>query len=202
MPTVKASEYQVVAAVIGPKADRYTIVAGLKLKDGEAKLGEHVVHEVSSRTTLNDIPPALRDKISLDVAKVGDAAIHKFELPKDPKSDKLLDQIVGANQIYIAFRDDALFVALGRDGLATLKTVLARNDSTASQPLLFDFDVARMAKLMAQTVEQKELAAKLFANGENGRVRLSLEGGPTLSARLQMRLNVLEFLVKLKSDKE
>jgi hypothetical protein len=59
-----------------------------------------------------------------------------------------------------------------------------------------------MAALMAKTQEQKDLAAKLFAKGENGRVRLTVNGGDSLQARLQLRLNVLEFLVKLKKVAE
>ena len=199
MPTAKGGEFQIVAAVLGPKADYYTMIAGLKLKDGD-KLGNTVRDLLQE--ALKDIPPALREKIHLDIDSVGTVKIHKFELPSDPKIDKLLEVVAGDNQLYLAFRDDAVFLALGKESLATLKTVLAKKDSAASQLLVFDFDVVRMAKLMAQTPQQKELADKLFPAGENGRVRLSVDGGASLSARLQMRLNVLEFLVKLKKDKE
>jgi hypothetical protein len=33
-------------------------------------------------------------------------------------------------------------------------------------------------------------------------VRLTIDGGTSLQARLQMRLNVLEFLMKLKNEKD
>ena len=89
-------------------------------------------------------------------------------------------------------------MALGKEGLPALKTAVARKQSAPSQPLVFDFDLGRMAALMAQTPEQKELADKLFPDGANGRVRLRVEGGTSLSARLEMRLSVLEFLMKMK----
>jgi hypothetical protein len=198
MPTAKAGEYQVVGVVIGPKNDRYTFLGAVKLKDGD-KLGKTVRDLI--KTALADIPEAERDKIQLDFDAVGAVKIHRFEVPKTPQLDPLIEDFAGDKYLYLAFRDDALFLALGKKALPTLKTALARTDSVASTPLLFDFDVARMARLMAQTPEQKELAAKLFPNGQNGRVRFSVEGGTSLSARLQMRLNVLEFLVKLKNEK-
>ncbi len=197
MPTAKAGEFQVVAVVLGPKQDRYTFLGALKLTDGD-KLGK-TIHELL-KDALKNIPEDQRDKIKLDFDSVGAVKIHRFEVPKDPKIDKIIEEVAGDNQLYLAFRDDALFLALGKDSLATLKTALAKKDSAASQPLLFDFDVARMARLMAQSQEQKDLAAKLFAKGDNGRVRLTITGGASLSARLEMRLNVLEFLVKLKGE--
>ena len=199
MPTAKAGEFQIVAAVLGPKEERYTFLGALKLKDGD-KLGK-TVHDLL-KEALKDIPEAQRDKIRLDFDRVGTTKIHRFEVPKDPKLDKILTDVAGDNQLYIAFRDDALLVALGKESLATLKAALANNDSTISQPLVFDFDVARMAALMAKTPEQKELATKLFTKGENGRVRLTVNGGARLNAQLQMRLNVLEFLAKLKKEAE
>ena len=199
MPTAKAGEFQIVAAVLGPKAERYTFLGALKLKDGD-KLGK-TVHDLL-KEALKDIPEAQRDKMRLDFDRVGAIQIHRFEVPKDPKLDKILTDVAGDNHLYLAFRDDALLVALGTESLATLKAALANKESTVSQPLVFDFDVARMAALMAKTPEQKDLATKLFAKGENGRVRLTVNGGTSLQAHLQLRLNVLEFLVKLKKEVE
>lgn len=200
MPTARAGEFQVAAAVIGPKDERYTFLGAVKLKDG-TKLG-NTVHDLL-KEALKSIPEKDRGKYRLDIDPAGPFKIHKLEIPKDdPNLDKFLTDVAGDNQLYLAFRDDALFLALGKEALPTLKTALAKTASTKSQPLLFDFDVARMASLMAKTDEQKDLAAKLFPQGESGRVRLNVEGGERLSARLQMRLNVLEFLMKLKNEKE
>jgi len=199
MPTAKAGEFQIVAAVLGPKAQRYTFIGALKLKDGD-KLGK-TVHDLL-KEALNDIPEDQRGRIQLDFDRVGTIQIHKFVVPKDPKIDKIISEVVGDNQLFLAFRDDALFLGLGQEALATLKTALAKKDSAGSQPLVFDFNVGRMALLMAQTQDHKDLAGKLFPNGENGRVRLTVEGGTNLNAHLQMQLNVLEFLAKLKGKAE
>ena len=200
LPTAKAGEFQVVAAVLGPKQDRYTFIGALKLKDG-AKLGA-TIHDLVKEALVKDIPLAERDKIQLNFDSVGTVKIHRFQLPKDPKTAELLEQIAGDNHLYLAFRDDALFLALGKDALASLKAAVAKTGSAESLPLVFDFDVARMAKLMAKTQEQKDLAGKLFPAGQSGRVRLTIAGGASLNARLVLQLNVLEFLVKLQEKKE
>jgi hypothetical protein len=198
LPTAKSGDFQVVASILGPKADRYTIIAGLKLKDG-VKLGNTVQALITD--AVKDIPPELRDKFALDIDSVGAVKIHKFVLPRDANTDKLAE-VFGDGDIYIAFRDDALLVAMGKEALATLKSAIAKTGSAASQPLVFDFDLARMAKWVVKTPEQKELAAKLFPGGESGHVRITIEGGAALTARLQMRLSVLEFLAKVKKDQE
>lgn len=197
MPTAKAGEYQAVADVIGPTDDRYTFLGAIKLKDGD-KLGK-TFHELLGNA-IADIPETERGKIKLDFDAVGPIKIDRFEVPKNPQLDPLIDNVVGDKYLYLAFRDDALFLALGKDALPALKAALAKTAGAPSPPVLFDFDVARMANFLAQTPEQKDLAARLFPNGENGRVRLTVDGGPALTARLQMRLNVVEFLVKLKNE--
>ena len=196
MPSATAGEFQFTAVALGPKNDHYAFVGAVKLKDG-VELGRTVGLRLLE--ALKDIPEEQRGKIQLDFDKAGAIAIHKFELPKNPAIDKILEDIVRDRDLYLAFRADALFLALGQDALPALKTAIAAKDAAASVPFLFDFDAARMARLMAQTKEQKDLAAKLFPAGQTGRVRLAIEGGETLSARLRMQLNVLEFLVKATS---
>jgi hypothetical protein len=183
MPTAKAGEYQAAAVVLGPKEERYTFIAAVMLKDG-AKLGAAV--EALIGEALKQIP---------DFARVGAVKIHKFEVPKTPASGNLLDEVAGDKYLYVAFRDDAVFLALGKDALATLKAALG-DSGQDSPPVLFDMDVARMARWTARTAEQKEAAQKLRAEGAPSRLRLSIDGGATLHARLHMRLSVLEFLVK------
>lgn len=198
LPTAKSGEYQIVAIGVGPKKNRYTFLGAMKLTDGE-KLGT-ALHDLL-KDAISDIPVEQRDKFKLNIDSVGTTAIHRLEVPKTPELAKLFEEIVGDNQLHFAFRADAVVFALGEDALPTLKTALANKTSVASTPLLFDFDVARMAMLIAQTPEQRQLAKKLFPAGETSRIRASFNGGAGLSARLQMQLSVLEFLAKVKNAK-
>ena len=195
LPSAKAGEYQLVALAIGPKKNRYTFLGAMKLTDGE-KLG-NALHDLL-KEAINDVPPEQRDKFKLDIDKVGTISIHRLEVPKTPALAKVIDDVVGDDQLHFAFRNDAVFFALGEDALATIKASLVNKTPETSVPMLFDFDIARMASLIAQTPEQRKLARTLFPAGETGRIRASVNGGASLTARLQMRLSVLEFLAKVK----
>lgn len=126
MPTAKSGDFHLVGIVLGPEEKKYSFVTAMKLKEGE-KLGK-TVHDLV-KLTLDDIPANLRDKIQLNFASVGNVQIHKFELQKNPIIDKLLDEVVSENQLYLAFREDALFLAIGKEALPTLKTILAKQNS-------------------------------------------------------------------------
>ncbi len=198
LPTAQAGEFQIaaVALAVGPKDDRHAFVGALKLTKGD-ELGT-IVRDLleKAREGLKELPKE-QGKIQVDFDKAD--KIHRFELPKNPAYDKLLDEIVGDRYLYLAFRADALFLALGENALPALKTALATKDVATSVPFLFDFDIARMAKLLAKTPEHEMLAGTLFPKGQSGRVRLAIEGGDVLSVRLRMHDNVLKFLVKVTS---
>ncbi len=198
LPSAKAGEYQIAAVGLSPKKDKYTFLGAMKLTDGE-KLGS-ALHDLL-KDAINDIPAEQREKFKLNIDKVGTTPVHRLEVPKTPSLAKLLDDVVGDNQLHIAFRDDAAFFALGNDALAAIKSALANKTPAASVPLVFDFDVARMAPLIAQSEEQRKLASKLAPPGESSRLRASLTGGANLTLRLQMRLSVLEFLAKIRNAK-
>lgn len=198
-PSAKAGEFQVVAAAMGPTNKdnpQYTLIAAVKLQDGDT-LGKTVYDLL--KDALNTLPPEQRKRVQLDFDSAGAIKIHKFQLPGD-KTIEALSKITGDDQLYLAFRNDALFLAMGKDALTALKSAAGKTENAASVPFVFDFDVARMAGLMAQTKEQRDLAATLFAAGQTGRVRLTIAGGSTLHARLQLQLNVLEFLMKMKEN--
>jgi hypothetical protein len=193
-PSAKAGEFQMVAAAVGPTNQQYTLVAAVKLKDG-GELGKTIRGLIED--AIKDLPPEQKAKIQLDADSAGAAKIHKFQLPSDKSTDALI-KLTGDNHVYLAFREDALFLAVGKEALTTLKTAAGQTKSVASAPFVFHFDIARMAGLMAQTKEQRDLAVTLFSAGQSGRVSLTVEGGSALTARLQMQLSVLEFLVKMK----
>ncbi|MBI3822350.1 MAG: hypothetical protein HY289_06690 [Planctomycetes bacterium] len=202
MPTAEAGEFQMVVAAVGPKQERYALLGALKLKDG-AKLGKTVFDLLTNAR--ENIPKDQRDKVKVPLKSVGAVMIHRFELPKDVAIDKFLDGIVGPERyLYLAFRNDAMFLGLGKESetLPALESAIGKTQNAASSPLAFTVDVARLAPLLARTENQKDLATRQFPSGSTGRLRLTLDGGASLTLRLQMGLNVLEFLVKMKDLKE
>jgi hypothetical protein len=143
------------------------------------------------------MPAEAQKKIQLDLTKVGSVKIHKFEIPPDPKTGKILDGLPGDPDLYVAFLKDAVFLAIGPNALATLKEAVS-TEQAGSVPLFqFDFNVARMASTLAFTAEQKALAAELFPAGKDAPIRITVDGGEALTLRLSVALDVLEFFAKM-----
>lgn len=194
MPTAKAGEYQAVAVVLGPKNDHYTFLGALKLKEG-LKLGAIARDLIADAA--KQVPAADKGKIHLDFDTVGAAKIHKFELPKNSELDALIKN-TGDSNLYIAFRDDALFAALGQEALPAMKSALGKTDGAASRPFVFDLDAGRMGKWLAHSPQQLQ-HAKVLAAGN--RLRVTVEGGANLRVDVRTHFNVLEFLVKTGEQK-
>ncbi len=143
------------------------------------------------------MPAEEQKKIELDAATVGAVKIHRFEIPPDPKTGKIIEGLPGDPNLYVAFRKDAVFLAIGPTALATVKEAVG-SEQVGSAPLFqFDFNVARMASTLAQTADQKALAAQLFPEGKDAPIRLTVDGGDALTLRLSVALDVLEFFAKM-----
>jgi hypothetical protein len=195
LPTVKTGELDAFFGMAGPVNNHYTLLAALKVKDGD-KLGTVIQDLVTAE--LKNLTPEEQKKITLNAATVGTVKVHKFELPRDPKTNKVIEDLPGDPNLYVAFRKDALFLAIGPAALDTLKGAITTEEPAAAPLVLFDFNVARMAPTLAQTAEQKELARKLFTGNSDGTIRLAVAGGEALTLRMHIALDVLEFFAKMK----
>lgn len=195
-PTFRAGELDGAFVLQGPRNGKFTLLVAGKVKDGD-KLGK-TLHDLVSEA-LKDIPPAQRDKIRLDAASVGNVKIHHLEVPELLK-DKTMSQLVGDPNLYVAFRADAVFVALGSDGMNAVKTALAAPATPSSPLFLYEVDIARLAAVFAPP-EQQEQAKKLFPKEGDATLRIRLEGGTTLTFRFETRLAVLEFLSQVREHR-
>jgi hypothetical protein len=198
-PTFAQAELDAFIGFTGPVGKFYTALAAVKVQDGD-KLGA-TVHDLIA-DALKTMPAEQKDKVHLDEASVGAVKVHRFELPRDAKNEKAFDEVLGDNNLYVAFRKDAVFFAIGKEGLSTLKDAVSSMQGKAGPVLRFDFDVPRMVRIIAKTPAQRELAQKLFKSGDDGVIRFTITGGPALTARLTMRLNTLEFFAKAKDKGE
>ncbi len=195
-PTIRAARLDAFLGLAGPKDGHYLVLAALRLKDGD-RFGTVVRQMIEDE--LKDMPAEQRQKIQLDADSAGAVKIHRFELPPDPKTGKVLDGLPGDPNLYVAFRKDAALLAIGPGALPALKEAIA-NEQTGAAPLfLFDFHVGKMAPTLAKSAEQKDLAAKVFSGDKgDGRIRVVLESGAALTLRVHVGLDVLEFFAKMK----
>jgi hypothetical protein len=190
-PTLKSGEVDGFVQVLGPSAERkFTLLVGAKLIGG-AKLGATIEDLLAD--LLKGAPAEVRDKFQLNVASVGNVKIHRLEVPEKEGRGPKLAELTGDANLYVAFRDDALLLAAGKNGLETLKTAVAAKGTGASPLFLFDVDIARLAAL-APTEELRNSAKTLFPGGKEGQVRVVVDGGTTLRLSLTTRLAVLQFL--------
>lgn len=189
-PTLKAAEFDAAMDVRGPSAnDLYTVVAGLKLKDGETV-------ERALRDALKDLPPAERAKVKFDVDQAGKVKIHRLDVQKD--LDEEFRKSFGDNPVYVAFRSDAAFVAAGEKGLMAIKDAINAPPKAAVAARV-EISMARLAQAMAST-QKGALKAAQEAFGKDGQAdkfRATVEGGQVLRVRAQVKAPVIKFLAKV-----
>ncbi len=193
LPTFKAGDLDLAFSLRGPGAgDRYTLVGGVKVAEGE-KLAKTL------RDLIETLPETERAKIKLDRDKAGGTAIHELDLTKG--FDEKTRATFGEAPVYVALRPDAVYFALGEDGLKALKEALTAPKS-ATAPLRLELSLNRLAAVMAKTPEQAKAARRLLTQGEEGRFRISVEGGERLRLRLHVNLTVVRLLAHLGTKKE
>jgi hypothetical protein len=187
-PTFKAGDFDG-AIVVYNQGKYYTILSATKVKDGE-ELGKTVRALVSD--SLKDLPPGLKEKITLDADNVGGIKVTRVELPIHNQEGKHLEMVLGDLNVYVAFRSDAVLIAMGKNGLEAIKGAIAVQPAATSPVLFYDIDIARLALLIHP--EHADKAKELFPNGQGGLVRFSVQGGETLTVRLVTKVAVLQLL--------
>jgi hypothetical protein len=189
-PTLKAAELDVAVDVRGPSPKNlYTAVAGLKVKEGLAI-------DQALRDMVKGLPPEEQAKIKLDAEQAGALKIHRFDVQKDLDED--VRKNFGENPMYVAFRADALFAALGENGLSVLKESLLTTPQEIL-PFRAEMSVARLAQAMTiNHQEAPKLAQEIFGPGKgNDTVQLIVEGGQALKVRALIKAPVIQFFSRI-----
>jgi hypothetical protein len=194
-PTLKAGELDVGFALRGPtESKHYTLVAGLKVKDG-AQI-ERVL-----RDFVKDLPEAERGKIQLDAESAGDIKIHRIS-GKDLDAEARRN--FGDNPFYLAIKSGAVLVSGGDGGLEALKTALSAQPGAAPE-VDIKVSLARLAPTTAKSKNDTTAAAQKAFGGighGNDQLQITLEGGKSLKARLSMNADVLRFFSILDKEKK
>lgn len=192
-PTLKSGDYDLGVSIRGPGAGgHYTAAVGVRVKDGKSI--ESALHDA-----LEMLRPDERDKVNAithrNAETVAGVPVHRVDAQKIADEDNR--RRWGDNPVYIAYRDDAIVITGGEDSLAAMKDVLALRPRPASG-LQLDVSAARFAGLAADTKAKAERAHKAataaFADGKGDHVRLTIEGGDALTARLTVQTPVLKFV--------
>lgn len=200
-PTILSEATDLGLAVQGPiagaKGPKYQIVGGSQLVDG-LKVEAAVREAIKKAKPENDV------EITLDFAKTADGtAVHKVKGKLDDDGARSF----GADAaLYVAFKNDGIYVVFGEEGPQTLsKVIAAAKPATGGTPVPMEL-VARVAKLgsMAPDADQRataeKAAAEIFKGGNAGKdqVRMLMRGeGDSLRLRLGIDVPALSFFSRV-----
>ncbi len=185
-PTLKKGEVDVAGSLRGPNTSGlFAGVGVLKVKDGLAL-------EKAIKDLLKDAPEEDKKEITLDFDKVKDVNIHKVNPGKDYSEEAKAK--FGNNPVFVAFRDDAVFVSLGEGALGAIKDAISADPKTTKM-VEFDLSMARFAKLLGADQEDTIAAAKkAFAKTKNSdKLTITLEGGKELKFHAGMKAQFVTF---------
>jgi hypothetical protein len=185
-PTLKAGELDAGVSMRGPSKDgHYTIVGGIKVKDGASI-------DKALREAIKDIPAKERDQIKLDAESQGNVKIHRVDAHKD--FDAEAKRLFGENPIYVAIREDAALIGVGAEGLGALKEAISAAPK-AAPPVLVEVSLAHLATAMAKDQKHAPAAAqKAFTEKDSDKITLTVSGGKALKVRFAMKSAVIKFI--------
>lgn len=189
MPTLKAAELDTALDLRGPNDKGvYTLVGGIKVKDG-AKMERSFLKAAARFPKL----------VNLDADKADQVNIHRINPENKSKSDAR--RTLGDNPVYVAFQHDILFLGAGEKGLSALKEALAAAPRTG-KVMELQMALARVVPL-SDDPKQTEIARQVFGEGNDGdRLRLSVEGGNSLTLRLSLKAKLIAYVYRIDKAKK
>jgi hypothetical protein len=196
MPTLKAEKIDFGAALRGPLPDgKFVLVGGLRVKEG-AKI------EQALKEAAKEIPPTDKITLKMDAEKVGGFNLHILKADAD---DANLQRVLGAAQVVVAVRDDAIFFAFGGSAIEAVKDGIAGlgKGVAGTPPAAMQVSVARIAPILDKEQEDQakfvNAAAKIFtgANRDRDKVRVHLEGGDTYRFRIEADAALIKLIAAM-----
>jgi len=201
LPTVKAGELDLGAAMVGPdKDEKYTFLAGLKVVDGKK------IEEVMKDTVKKELPPEIAALFQFDAEKLsGGTMLHAVKVADqiDEKGQKIL----GKSDLYFTFRDDLLVLAIGAQAKSLIEKAVASKPADVGV-LRAQVSLSRIVPIMGE--DAKELAAarkaaeKVFGKGAGkaDTIKFSVEGGDSLKVKVSAQGKAIQFLTELEAARK
>jgi hypothetical protein len=139
----------------------------------------------------------IKERLKIDDAKIGDVNVHRIDL-KGLDLGPQFSKIYGSDQMFLAFRDDAVLFAVGEDGLSLLKDALASKPKAGSI-LAFEASVGAIVAILPEDSAPgaADVAKKVFKEKGGDKVRFSVDGGKGLTVRLSVDAKVVTFFAAL-----
>jgi hypothetical protein len=189
-PSVKAGEIDAAVELRGPSPKKhYTLVGGIKLKNGEEV-------EKTLKEIITGLPEQVRDMVKFDADKAGGTPIHKVDF--EHFMDDNARTIFGNGALYVALRSNALYWSGGEDGLEAMKSALSAQPG-ATGALKLNLSLANLAPLMVkdQPGAVKAAADAFGKNPGQDKIQFTVTGGNALKAEIHVKAAVLKFFASI-----
>jgi hypothetical protein len=196
-PTLKSGDLDGGAAFIGPNADgKYTALVVGKITDG--KEIEKAVKDIAAQA-----PEPFKSNIELDADSVGATKLHLIKIKDQLDADA--KKLFGESDLWLAFRDDAVLIAVGPNAKEVLKKAVTGAPAPASL-LKMDFFVSRLMSLSESQDPKatKQAVKKVFGDNpkSDDTFTLQVEGGDKLSVKLAVKGKIVKFFAELDKAKK
>jgi hypothetical protein len=171
----------------------YVVLMGAHVKDGKKLLS--VVREM-----VKESPPKDGAEVKFDAAVYKGTALHHVK--GKAKGGDGFEKMLGSAEGYLAFRDDAVLMTIGKHALPTIQDALDSLDrqNPPTAPMLFQIAFGKMAPLMEKDAEAwKKVAGTVFtgAAAGNDKIRIEFAGGEALKVRVEMSLTMIRAFAEL-----
>jgi hypothetical protein len=196
-PTLKSATYDSVVALRGGRADQpLTGILAVQVKHGKQmeQLARELVEEVKGKE---------REYIHLDAQKVGETSLHVIQGPPEDEKGKEIAEVFGAAKFTLAFQEDAVYLALGKNGPEEIKRALTQaspgTSAPGSQPAAFQLDFhGRAFTRFEKNAGKRKAFEEALSQPGSDLIRLTVRGGDDLQFRLEVSSQYLKLAKALK----
>jgi len=187
VPTLKAGDFDGGTALLGPNADnKYTGLTVGKVANGKEL-------EKSIKEAVAKLPAEYKSVFELDAETIDGVKYHKIKIKEH--LDEKTTKVFGDNDLWLAFRDDAVFAAVGPQAKDAIKSALTASPASGSL-FKMEFSIARLIPLSEVQDEKasKRAAKQVFGKDLTGDTfTLALDGGDSLKLRASLKGKVIKF---------
>jgi hypothetical protein len=186
-PTLKSDVIDVALSLRRGPASALTAVAAARVKNG--KQIEQLLRDFGEGLKEND-----KKVVKFDAEKAGDVNIHVVTPPPSDKGAAEMAHVFGEAKIAIAFHNDAVVAAIGKNSIDEVKQVLSGLGRPSPRPASFEIELHAKAFTRFEKNEAKRKAFEdAFSEPGSDLIRLAVTGGDRLEVRVQASTHLLKL---------
>ncbi|HMO36383.1 MAG TPA: hypothetical protein PKA06_10095 [Gemmatales bacterium] len=186
-PTLKTKNYEFVLSL---KADGntgpLTGLTAIQVKEGK-KIEELIKGFVA------EMKDKEREAIQLDTEKLNGVNLHVVTVPVEDEGAREMAEVFGEAKITLAFHDDYIIAALGKNANQELKKFISGTTGTLKPaPMQMEVHLKPFARFIKEA-PVREVMEKVLSEPGSDKMTMTMTGGD----KLQFKVDVSTYLIKL-----